>query len=110
MTKYMIENKSTGLAIIPTLKQEGFDVIQIEPIKSKEDRAISAIPFLDQGRLRIPDTKHLPFTERWISIFLYELDSFGGNAATKDILDSCTQCVNFYGSRSFSARNFFRIR
>jgi hypothetical protein len=109
-TKYMIENKSTGLAIIPTLKQEGFDVIQIEPIKSKEDRTISAIPFLHQGRLRVPDTSMLPFTERWLSIFLYELDSFGGGARSKDILDSTTQCINFYSNNSFNPRNFFRLK
>lgn len=108
-TKYMIENKSTGLAIIPTLKQEGFDVIQIEPIKSKEDRAISAVSFLDQGRLRIPDTSQMPFTERWLSTLIYELDGFGNGAKSKDLLDSTTQIINYYSNFSFNARNFYRV-
>ena len=109
VTMIMVENKSTGLALIPTLKLEGYNVESIQPIKSKEDRAMSAAPFINKGRLRVPDTDNLPFTDRWLSVFIYELDGFGGAARTCDLLDSTTQVINFYNSGAFNAKNFFRL-
>jgi phage terminase large subunit-like protein len=115
---FMVENKSTGLAIIPSLKDEKdekgerkYKVVEIQPVKSKEDRAMAAAPFLNKGRLRVPDVSDLPFTERWLSLFLYEVEGFGGAAARKcDLVDSMSQCVNhYYSGNTFNAKNFFKL-
>jgi phage terminase large subunit-like protein len=109
VTLTLIENKSTGLALIPQLKSEGYNVGLIQPVKSKQDRGNSAAPFCNSGRLLIPDTSHLPFTERWLSLFIYEMDGFGSGARKCDLFDSTTQVVNYYNSGGFNVRNFYRL-
>ncbi len=107
--RVFIENKSTGIALIPVYKQEGKQVVAIEAIKSKDERAMAAAPFINQGRVRVPDTDLLPFTERWYQYWAYEIRGFP-NAKTRDLLDSSTQVINYYSGKSFNARNFYRVK
>lgn len=104
----MIEDKSTGIALIPSLKREGYKVISIKPTESKDDRALAASSFIEAGRLRVPDNKVNPWVDRWLTYWQYEIVGFP-NARTRDLLDSTTQCVNHFGGKNFSVRQWYGL-
>jgi hypothetical protein len=93
----IIEAKSTGLALIPEVSVKygaQFKLISIDPgTKSKEDRAIKSIPFI-QSHVFFPDVLSLPHCV-WVSLVLYEVLSFP-NARTMDLFDCLNQVLNHY--------------
>jgi predicted phage terminase large subunit-like protein len=109
VTRLFIENKSTGIALIPTFKAEGKNVEIITPVKSKDDRAMSAAPFINSGRLRVPNDDLLPHTFSWMKYWKYEISGFP-NAKTRDLLDSTTQVVNHFTNVKLNAAAFYRIK
>lgn len=102
----MIESKSTGLALIPELKAEGNYVIDIPAVKSKEERAMQSLAFIKQGRVRLPDTDKLPFTENWVNIWLHQHIGFPV-VKLRDVLDAQSQLSIYYASKTFDARAFY---
>lgn len=105
---YFVENRSTGLAIIPTLINEGKRVESIEAVRSKEDRFLSAVPYINSGRFRVPNTDNLPFTEGWLINFKYELLGWP-HAKTRDLVDSTTQVINYYLGHNLNIKAFYRL-
>ena len=106
--RMFIENKSTGIALIPTYKLEGKQVLAIEACKSKDERVLAAAPFINNGRLRVPDTNKLPFTEPWYKYYGYEMRSIGVGK-TRDLVDSTTQIVIHFSGKLFNSKAFYRI-
>lgn len=87
----IIENKSTGMALIPELKDKGHNVSSFLPSKAaKADRIIEMIPTI-VAQCRFPNLIKIP-SAVWFGLFSYELLSFP-NSATDDLLDSCVMAV-----------------
>jgi predicted phage terminase large subunit-like protein len=107
-TEFFIENKSTGTALIPTLKNAGYKVYVAVPTKSKEERFMACAPMINQGRVRVPDTDVLPFTLGWMSNWDYEIRGFP-NAKTRDLVDSTSQILQKYSEMIVSLESFYKL-
>jgi predicted phage terminase large subunit-like protein len=104
----LVENKSTGTALIPQLKEAGYNVISIKVTKSKEERAMSCSSFINSGRLRLPCREAMPWTEAWTPLFRYEIQGFP-HAKTRDVLDCTTQVINHYQGQRVDLRRFYGL-
>lgn len=100
----VIENKNTGLALIPEVKQMIIDkgltcgVISYDPGSSKkEDRILDSLKDIKKA-VYFPDLDRLPHCV-WVSLVFYELLSFP-NCATFDLLDCLVLLVERYLKRS----------
>lgn len=91
-TEVIVENKSTGLALIPELRNLKYNVFSYLPTKAhKNDRITEVIPNFKKY-MRFPDVAKIP-SAVWFGLFSYELLSFP-YCATDDLLDSATMAVN----------------
>lgn len=85
---WLVENRSTGSSIIPTMRAEGFSgVIPYEPKISKESRAQLCAPLLAADG-RIPRLEHAPWIELWKEAHLRF-----PNTRRKDIPDTTAQLI-----------------
>jgi hypothetical protein len=90
-----IEDKSTGLALIPELVEAhrkgevSFKTFAVQPGKvSKEARFIAGVPYV-KSMCRFPKLTHLP-AEVWVMLVLRELLGFP-NCSTRDLADAISQ-------------------
>jgi predicted phage terminase large subunit-like protein len=98
----LIEDKASGQSVIQDLKQEGFsNIYGIKPQFDKITRFASCSPIFQKGRVLIPDNLSLK------NILLNELLSFP-SSKHDDIVDSCSQFINFMKTKNQSVTT--RIR
>jgi predicted phage terminase large subunit-like protein len=107
-TESVIENKSTGVALIPELKQDNYRVTPIVPVKDKVARTLSVAHIFNSGRVRIPDTKALPFCEGWLSNWILEVRGFPVTTK-RDLLDSTSQILSQLGGVKMDLRAFYKL-
>ena len=105
----VIENKSTGQALIPTLRLEHSNVVSIDPKGSKEDRTLQSASFFAQNRFRVPNVEMLTHTEPWVTRFKYEFCAFP-KGRTDDILDATTQTINWINTKRINIAAFYGIK
>jgi hypothetical protein len=112
----MIEDKSTGIAIIPSLKKPdperdkpALNVIEIVPAKSKIDRTLSCTGFINTGRFNVPDINEMPFTEAFVNYMLYEILGFGSGARTDDLLDALCQAITYFSTKKVNIREKYGL-
>lgn len=87
---FYIEDKSSGTGLIQTLKKETtFPIKCIQRNKDKVTRAKAAMPYIESGRV------HIPETAKWKMKFLLELGEFSelGTAKHDDITDCLVTAV-----------------
>lgn len=108
VTEFLIENRSTGVALIPELRQMKQIVHDITPTKDKVSRALSVAHVFNSGRVRIPDVVALPFTEGWLSNWILEIKGFP-ITTKRDLLDSSTQMLAFLGGVKTNIGSFYRL-
>jgi predicted phage terminase large subunit-like protein len=108
VSDYMVENKSTGVALIPELKRAGHRVISVVPTVDKVTRAMSIAHVINGGQVRIPDTGVLPFTEGWLSNWIGEIRGFPVTSR-RDLLDSTSQILSHFGGVKINLRAFYKI-
>ena len=72
----LVENKSSGVALIQELKRDAkLDVIGVEPKqRSKQVRLLSVIPAIESRRVKLPDPKYIKAD--WLESFLDECAGF----------------------------------
>lgn len=102
------EFKSTGLALIPTLRLEHANVVSIEPKGSKEDRTLQSASFFSQARFRVPNIEVLTHTEPWMTRFKYEFCAFP-LGKSDDLLDALTQAINWHNLKKINIAAFYGI-
>lgn len=114
--RYMIEDKSTGIAIIPSLKKPdperdkpALNVIEIIPAKSKIDRTLACTGFINTGRFNVPDINEMPFTEAFVNYMLYEILGFGSGARTDDLLDALCQAITYFSTKKVNIREKYGL-
>lgn len=110
-TSIIVENKSTGAAIIPVLAQEfGEKVIGINPKGTKEQRTMESAGVITHGRLRLPCIETNIHLENMVKRICYELDAFP-NARTDDLSDAITQGINYFESNNIvNLRSFYGVK
>jgi hypothetical protein len=101
----VIEPKSTGVALIPELKDLKIcKVISYVLSKAhKDDRILEALPSIKRFCI-LPNLVKNP-TAVWVGLFTYELFSFP-NSSTDDLLDSATMAVLTVNPMSKKVTNF----
>lgn len=106
----IIENKSTGTALIPVLGQVyGDRVVGINPKGSKEQRTMESAGVISSGRLRLPNVAVNIHLENMVERISYELDAFP-NGRSDDLLDALTQGLNYYESNNVvNLRHFYGV-
>lgn len=88
----LVEDKASGLVIIPELRKANLNVIAINPEKDKVARAMQSAPACEAGRVILPKTA--PFlTEVETQLFLFP------NAKHDDIVDSISQFINWWHAK-----------
>jgi hypothetical protein len=107
--RVVIENKSTGQALIPTLKLEHRSILAIDPKGSKQDRTLQSAVFFAQHRFRVPNVATLNHTIPWVTRFKYEFCAFP-KGKTDDILDCITQVTNWYNNRKINVAAFYGVK
>jgi predicted phage terminase large subunit-like protein len=79
----IIEEAALGSRLIGDLQSSNkVPVRPVQPKTSKEDRLIQVIPYLEGGKVFIPEHS------TWRQIFLRELSDFGPQAKNSDIVDA----------------------
>lgn len=104
----LVEAKSTGIALAPELRDMGLYALGVQVKGSKEDRFLRAVPFINNGRLRLPDVEEMPFTNQWLNALLYELVGFP-NCPKRDIVDSLVHLIEQFDAKVLNLRAFYRI-
>lgn len=92
----LIEDKSTGQALIPELREDpdfGYSVIPVEPCGDKETRMSTESPCIESGRV------WLPHSAPWLPEFELEVGIFP-LSATKDQVDMMSQFLKWIRERS----------
>jgi len=107
--KILIEAKSTGTALIPTLRLEHNGVVAIDPKGSKEERTLQSAVFFTQRRFRIPNIATLNHTIPFVTRWKYEFNAFP-RGRSDDLLDSTTQCINYYNSKKINLSAFYGVK
>jgi len=108
VTEFIVENKSTGVALVPELKEMKKRVTSIVPVKDKVARAMSVAHIFNGGQVRIPDIIKLPFTEGWLSNWNHEIRGFPVTTK-RDLLDSTSQILAHLGGVKTNLRSFYRL-
>jgi predicted phage terminase large subunit-like protein len=108
VNEIVIENKSTGVALIPELKRLSLRVIAIVPTKDKVSRALSVAHVFNNGQVRIPDILVLPFTEGWLSNWSREIKGFPV-VSQRDLLDSTSQILSHIGGVKTNLLSFYKL-
>ncbi len=88
-TAKYVENKATGPAIMQTLTDNLTGLIPINPVGSKEARAISTQPLFEAGNVYLPH----PRLYAWVGALVHEMLSFP-RGAYADQVDTLTQALN----------------
>lgn len=97
----LIEDKSSGQALIQELKSESnMPIIPITPKECKIIRLNKIIPYIESGKICFP------YTSEWLRDFEEELLSFP-DAVNDDQVDSFSQAINWLSSNQLQK---FRIR
>lgn len=87
----LIEDKSSGQGLIQTLVRDTQLNIKAVPVKTdKVVRANLFVPFIESGRVLLPNTDTFPATTKWVTEAKKELEEFPVGAHD-DIVDSITQ-------------------
>ena len=99
----LIENKSTGLALIPELKRDPSvkaGIIPIDPKGSKQERIFAELPQIEAGRIRVPDLQIFPESRAMLMQVQAEMMSYP-RSATVDIIDALSQFLMWIRTSSF---------
>ena len=88
----LVEDKANGSAIISMLKHEIGGIIPITPKESKVGRANAITGIVEGGNVYLP--RYADFTQE----FIEEFASFP-SGAHDDMVDACTQFINFFKFR-----------
>lgn len=86
----LVEKKANGAAIIDMLSRFVPGLIPVEPIGSKEQRALSVEPYVSAGNIYIPDVKEA----NWVEDFTLECAQFP-HGKHDDQVDTMTQALNY---------------
>jgi predicted phage terminase large subunit-like protein len=83
-----VEDKANGPAVINTLHSQVSGLIAVEPMGSKEARAVAASPQVQSGNVYLPS----PMLALWVEDFVNELAAFP-TGSHDDQVDACTQAL-----------------
>ena len=89
----LIEKKANGAAIMTLLERWISGLIPIEPIGSKEQRAMAVSPYVDAGNIFIPEKAE------WVEDFILECRQFN-HGKNNDQVDTFTQAINYLAKNS----------
>ena len=82
----MIEKKASGQSLLQDLRRAGLPVLEFTPDRDKVSRANAATPFLESGRVWLPENKE------WAFDLIEEAISFP-NARYDDQVDAMVMAV-----------------
>ena len=82
----MIEKKASGQSLLQDLRRAGLPVLEFTPDRDKVSRATAATPFLESGRIWLPDNKD------WALELIDESCSFP-NARYDDQVDAMVMAI-----------------
>ena len=88
VTRWLIEDKANGTAIISVLRKHIHGITPIQPDGSKIERAYSCQPLFESGNI------YLPESETWLPSYEDEMINFP-SGAHDDQVDSTTQALNY---------------
>ena len=88
VTRWLIEDKANGSAIISVLKKHIHGITPITPKESKLERAYAITPIIEAGNVFLPESAN------WLSALEDELVNFPAGAHD-DQVDSMTQALNY---------------
>ncbi len=88
VSRWLIEDKANGSAIISVLKREMHGITPITPQESKLERAYAVTPMCEAGSV------YLPESAPWLIAFEDELTTFPAGVHD-DQVDSMTQALNY---------------
>ncbi len=86
----LIEKKANGAAIMSLLEKWVPGMVPIEPIGSKEQRAMAIEPYVSAGNIYIPGVKEAA----WVEDFVLECAQFN-HGKHNDQVDTFTQAINW---------------
>lgn len=89
----LVENKSTGQALIPELKIDPdikAGIIAIEPRGTKMQRIFNELSAIESGRVRVPDTDFFPELASMVLPLEVEVSSYP-KSVTVDTIDALSQ-------------------
>lgn len=93
VTKTLVEKKSTGISLLPELRELNYPVVDIDAKDSKEVRFLEAVPFINQGRVKLPNIEIMPYHNQWVAALLYEVTGFP-IVSKRDIVDALSHLIN----------------
>lgn len=86
----LIEKKANGSAIKSTFEQRYDNIVMIEPLGSKMERAEACKPFLKAGLIYLP-VEH-PTNQKWLPKFIGQASKFP-NGQYDDMVDAASQAI-----------------
>jgi predicted phage terminase large subunit-like protein len=86
----LVEKKANGAAIIDLLSRWVPGLVPIEPIGSKEQRAMAIEPYVSAGNIYLPETRGCD----WVEDFILECAQFN-HGKFNDQVDTFTQAINY---------------
>lgn len=92
VARKLVENKANGPAVVSTLKSKVPGLIDIEPDRDKERRAIGISPYVESGNVYVPHPELAP----WVLAFIEEAADFP-NGETDDQVDAMSQALTDFG-------------
>jgi hypothetical protein len=104
----IIEKESTGIALLPDLQELGYKTKAVKPKGDKMARFLQAVPFLNQGRVRLPDIETLAYTSNWVAMLKYELMGFP-RVSKKDLVDSLGHMVAQISASKIDLMSFYNL-
>lgn len=99
--RILIEDKASGQSLIQEMERlTTYNISKIKPIGDKFQRVCAILPYLHQGKVKIP--KEANALNAWVKPFLLELELFraDGKHEHDDQVDALTQGVSYYNTRS----------
>lgn len=107
----LIEDKSSGQGLVQTLVKDTQLDIRAVPVKAdKVVRANLFVPFIESGRILLPNIDAFPDTAKWVTETKKELEEFP-LGAHDDVVDSITQAREMMSNiiiPSFSSSSYSR--
>lgn len=101
----LIEDKSTGQALIPDLRKEtDLNIHAINPCTDKLTRAMATTSYFAEGRVLLPNT-----TSEWYYEFLDQLLRFP-RTTHKDMVDALSQYLNWMTKANLSTSTSYKVR
>lgn len=88
VSRWLIEDKANGSAVISTIKKSISGVLPITPTESKLARASAVTPLFEAGNV------YIPANASWVADYRAELLSFP-SGAHDDCVDSTSQALNY---------------